>query len=186
MTEKEKRSRRWKLWYSKNRSKRLSYLRVYHPKHRPKVRENTNARAREWYHRTKKTRAHLLRAAEKRYYERNKEKMRLKNKIWVHKNYAYTLEYRRRLSLKKNFGITIEQYDAMLKEQNGVCAICGNKCKSGRRLAVDHCHKTGLNRGLLCANCNRGLGLFSDSTKLLIAAIKYLQRKNSGFQTPLG
>lgn len=177
MTEKEKRSVRWKNWYAKNRAKRLDYLKAYHPIHRPKVAENTRIRARAWYHRTKKKRAPLLRAASSRFYFKHREKCVLRNKLWVKKNYAYTLEYRRRLTLQKNFGITIEQYDEMLKSQNGKCAVCFKICTTGRRLAVDHCHKTKKVRGLLCSKCNRGLGLFNDSQHLLKAAIEYLEKQ---------
>ncbi len=85
--------------------------------------------------------------------------------------------YGRKHDLKKNYGITIEQYDEMLEAQSGVCAICQNQCSTGRRLAVDHCHEIGEIRGLLCSNCNQGIGKFKDSIKLLEAAIKYLESK---------
>lgn len=66
----------------------------------------------------------------------------------------------------------------MLGEQGGVCAICGQKETSTyrgkvRKLAVDHCHKTGRVRGLLCMNCNQGLGKFQHSHELLIKAATY-------------
>lgn len=77
------------------------------------------------------------------------------------------------------FGISLEDYDLKLEEQKGVCAICGGLCKSGKRLAVDHDHKTGNIRDLLCGNCNGGLGKFQDNPELLIKAADYL-RKHSG------
>ena len=76
--------------------------------------------------------------------------------------------------LKYTFGISLEQYNEMLKKQGSVCAICKEKCKSGKNLAVDHCHTTGKIRGLLCSNCNRGLGLFTDDKIKLSNAIIYL------------
>src|ERR1043166_7904386 len=60
----------------------------------------------------------------------------------------------RRSYLKTFYGMTLEQYDAILAEQSGVCAICTQKCSTGRRLAVDHDHIAKIIRGLLCANCN--------------------------------
>ena len=63
----------------------------------------------------------------------------------------------------------------MFKKQNGVCAICKKECITGRRLAVDHNHVTGKNRGLLCTNCNTSLGGFKDDILYLEAAIRYLQ-----------
>lgn len=74
--------------------------------------------------------------------------------------------------LQNKYGITLREYVLLLEKQNGVCAICGNEGLN--RLAVDHCHKTGVVRGLLCAQCNHGLGNFKDDPKLLISAIDYL------------
>lgn len=83
--------------------------------------------------------------------------------------------------LKKLYGSTIKQYEEMLNEQNGVCEICGGKEKvvhpktqRPRRLAVDHCHKTGKVRGLLCTNCNAIIGHANDSIELLQKAIQYI------------
>lgn len=86
----------------------------------------------------------------------------------------------RRSRFKRQFGITPEHYDAMFEAQGGVCAICGepetlvDPRKGPRRLAVDHDHETGRVRGLLCGNCNNGLGRFKDSPILLAAALAYL------------
>lgn len=74
--------------------------------------------------------------------------------------------------IKKRYGITIEEYDAMLERQSGVCAIC--KKHRGKRLSVDHCHTTGKVRGLLCNQCNLALGKFEDNIDALKAAVEYL------------
>lgn len=79
--------------------------------------------------------------------------------------------------LKNNYGITINDYDKMFKEQNGCCFIC-QKTNTDRVLAVDHCHTTGKVRGLLCGNCNNGLGRFKDNVESLKKAIEYLTRDN--------
>lgn len=84
--------------------------------------------------------------------------------------------WNRTKSLRSNFGITVEQYDAMLLQQGGVCAICGERCASGKRLAVDHDHATGAVRDLLCGHCNLGLGNFKDNPERLAKAIRYLDR----------
>ena len=77
--------------------------------------------------------------------------------------------------LKVKYGITEADYDRMAKVQGGVCAIC--KCRQRfQKLAVDHDHKTGKVRGLLCVSCNRGLGTFFDSTYRLRAAADYLDK----------
>lgn len=93
---------------------------------------------------------------------------------------SYRGEASRRYALKKNFGITPEQYDQMLANQGGKCAICKSKnpSRSGSGFfAIDHDHKTGEVRGLLCSPCNSGIGMLRDSTSILRSAIKYLSRK---------
>ena len=85
--------------------------------------------------------------------------------------------------LKRKTGIDLDAYNEMFKKQNGVCDICGGKeqavnLKTGkkRRFAVDHDHKTGKVRALLCTNCNNGLGRFNDDISLMKQAIKYLEK----------
>lgn len=95
----------------------------------------------------------------------------------------------RKWQLKKNFGITIEQYDLLLAKQNSVCAICGrleSVIVKGirRRLTVDHDHNTGKVRGLLCLGCNISIGRFNDDIGLLNAAVEYL-RENQTNETGL-
>lgn len=101
--------------------------------------------------------------ARKEYYNKPEVKNRTKDQI-----------------LKKTYNITLLEYNQLLAKQNGVCAICYNPEKTSRNmnLAVDHCHKSGMIRGLLCSNCNRAIGLLKDSSKLLASAIKYLGDKN--------
>ena len=77
--------------------------------------------------------------------------------------------------LQKKYGITLDDYDRMLKKQHGGCAICGRKAKN-RRLDVDHSHRTGKVRGILCHRCNRGLSWYNDSPALLRSAAKYLSK----------
>lgn len=83
-------------------------------------------------------------------------------------------------ALRRHHGITIEQYDVMWEQQNGKCAICGNTGE-GRALCIDHDHKTGKIRGLLCVRCNTALGSFRDDINRLRNAILYLlEQGNSG------
>jgi hypothetical protein len=87
------------------------------------------------------------------------------------------LRMRKNGHLKRKYNITLEEFEIMLKKQNGVCGICKTKTKL-KSLAVDHNHTTGQIRGLLCENCNRGLGMFRDNTDFLQQAIKYLEKKD--------
>lgn len=95
---------------------------------------------------------------------------------------AERTEYQHAWRLRKQYGITAEDYARMRADQGGVCAICGNgqshNVKNGApaRLCVDHCHTTGKVRGLLCVSCNRMLGYARDDPKLLRGAIGYLRR----------
>ena len=78
------------------------------------------------------------------------------------------------------YGISFAEYILMLKAQCDGCAICGDKVASctgaGTGMSVDHDHATGAVRGLLCADCNRGLGCFKDNTMRMEKAIAYLNR----------
>lgn len=69
------------------------------------------------------------------------------------------------------------EYARLLRQQNGLCAICGQENTSGHRLAADHDHKTGHVRGLLCHRCNTAIGLLRDDPDLLQAAIHYLEKE---------
>lgn len=77
-------------------------------------------------------------------------------------------------NLKRNYGIAPDDYDDLLASQDGVCAICKKTCLTGNRLCVDHDHKTGAVRGLLCRSCNIGLSQFEDDPVRLVVAVRYL------------
>jgi len=90
---------------------------------------------------------------------------------------------RKNRKLKYLYGMTIQEYMAMLKNQNGLCAICGEKetvinPKSSKvqKLCVDHDHKNGKVRGLLCSACNKALGLLNDDTTRVMKAHDYLKK----------
>jgi len=94
---------------------------------------------------------------------------------------ALNPEKYRSYNLKRNYGISLEDYNKLLVMQKGGCAICGQpekaidpKTQKPRSLAVDHCRESGLIRGLLCSGCNMILGNAKDSIELLEEAIEYL------------
>lgn len=80
----------------------------------------------------------------------------------------------RRCKIKRLFGITPEQCDTLLAHQGGVCAICKRASPDGRRLHIDHDHAAKTVRGLLCHDCNRGIGMFRDDARLLQVAAEYI------------
>lgn len=116
-----------------------------------------------------------FREKRRHYWQRHKD---LKGPEWAR-------ERNRRYKLEANYGLSIEDYDALSVAQGGVCAICGGLPYGGRVdarkqfLSVDHDHVTGAVRGLLCDGCNTGLGQFKDDPDRLIAAIEYLKRAAS-------
>lgn len=140
---------------------------------------------------------HFLRAI------RADEKISAVNSHWVKATRADTTEERRKLNaqyarewrlnnpektktydLKRYFGIELLEYKQLLEDQRGLCAICRGKefakkhdsTKEIRDFAVDHDHKTGKVRGLLCTNCNKGLGHFQDDADLVMKAALYLEK----------
>jgi hypothetical protein len=102
---------------------------------------------------------------------------------WFRQNPERTSASKRRLNLL-TYGLTVEEYDAMVESQGGVCAICRKPPRGtharDQRLVVDHCHTSGLNRGLLCNTCNRAIGLLGDDVELLYNAISYLTAHTKG------
>jgi len=87
----------------------------------------------------------------------------------------------RNAELQRRYGITQQDYEVMIAEQNNQCAICNATEPGGRHnrgyFVVDHCHTTGKVRKLLCNNCNTALGLVGDNTHILQSMIEYLQEK---------
>ena len=82
-------------------------------------------------------------------------------------------ESQRKSALKKHYNLTLEEYNLKLQEQNGVCEICKTP-PNKKQLAVDHCHKTGKIRKLLCANCNTALGLLYDDVNIITSLRNYI------------
>ncbi len=118
---------------------------------------------------------------QKREYDReyaalHAEQRLVRAQTWNEANPDRLRENQRRNRLKK-YGITPEQYDAMLESQGGVCALCGGPPQYGRRLSVDHCHETDRVRGLLCSYCNTAISRVEAQPDWLIKVRRYLKWK---------
>jgi len=100
------------------------------------------------------------------YKQQHKEKLRLYKEIW-YKN-------KRGDKLYKTYGITLKEFYNMLELQDYCCSICNIIFSDVIKPYVDHNHKTGKVRGLLCMNCNTGLGHFKDNYKNLVKAARYV------------
>ena len=109
--------------------------------------------------------------ASKKWKDCNKERVKKTAKEWYIKNKLKQRDYQ----LQYDYNITLEEYNKLFEKQNGNCAICGkHQSYLKKGLSVDHDHVTGKIRGLLCNNCNAGIGLLKDDIKLLTIAINYL------------
>lgn len=116
--------------------------------------------------------------AARAYYRKNKPAVLKRQKLAVAAKYGGgSLQLGYVHGRLRKFGLTLSVFQEMCRLQDDRCACCGIKVlPPKRRLAVDHDHATGRNRGLLCHHCNTGLGNFFDSPLLLIKAIEYLSR----------
>lgn len=147
-------------WYKKNRDRLLLIRKEYNKKHSESIEGKESDKIRNQLSKRK--------AYRKQYKKTEAGKisnLKYRRKPEVKQRYE---EYR----LKVRYGITTAEYWNLVAEQKGVCAICGKS--DGKKLHIDHDHKTNKVRGLLCGNCNKGLGLFKDDVSLLDKAIKYL------------
>lgn len=119
-----------------------------------------------------------IKTLQRSWYKKNSDKVKAKAKNWRSENFHKA----RMTTLKHKYKISQEELDKFLLINEGNCHICSKpetvKSKNGKikSLALDHCHVTNTNRGMLCHSCNVGLGLFKDSTELLNAAIMYLNK----------
>jgi Recombination endonuclease VII len=139
-------------------------------------RERRRAADPSWWEEVKRKRRDSMRAS----YHASEEirRKRLENaRAWGMRNKEKVTEAHRKRKLARKFGITPEQYEAMLHRQNGVCALCHNP-PNGIRLAVDHDHRSGKVRGLLCTRCNQTLGMVEKRFPL-IDLVLYLNRNKA-------
>ena len=115
------------------------------------------------------------------YKTRNKGRVLLRAAEWKRKNPGAIRAINIKGKLKSRYGLSTEDYELILDSQDGVCAICRTEDPGHHgRFYIDHCHKTGDIRGLLCSRCNTGLGLFLDNPERLSAAIAYLSSHEAG------
>lgn len=134
-----------------------------------------------------KTRCQNCADKRKEYRKRNLEKINQGIREWTEKNknrikkqkhayYESNKEAHWQRNLKR-YGITVDEYNAILSSQGGHCAICSRACEEdGKKLSVDHDHRTGQVRGILCARHNFALGQVGDDPETLINLVNYLKR----------
>lgn len=130
---------------------------------------------REWNARRRREHPDEVRAADRARYAANPEKY----KAQAMAIYWRDWEKIRLRELARRYGITVQLYLDLHEQQRGACGICGRPEAEvpKKRLAVDHDHKTGRVRGLLCQDCNFALGLLHDDSQLLAAASKWIRNR---------
>lgn len=115
-----------------------------------------------------------------------KEKLKTYQREWNRKpeNLQKRLDYQKtptgkivkwRTKLKIRYGLTEEKYNDMLSKQDNVCAVCKEAFESSKNRHIDHCHKSGKVRGIICNHCNRALGAVRDRVDILDSLIEYLR-----------
>lgn len=165
---------RWQRSSPEARRKRIEANQRWRKKNRDKVR----AFGRKYYH----AKSDACRAASRRYHDEQRtnpaylRRMASRNKAARDANPEAHFYAR----LRVVYGLTRTQYDEMLVKQGGVCAACERPEKVKmrgklKRLSVDHCHRSGRVRGLLCAGCNAGIGHFRDDPALLRKVATWLE-----------
>lgn len=106
---------------------------------------------------------------------KTKRKDRDRTNVWKKQNAEHVRAYRRRVRLAL-YRLDAEAFERMRAEQFNLCAICVGPLLPGKGTQIDHCHKTGRVRGLLCPGCNVGLGMFQDGPLRLRLAAAYVER----------
>jgi hypothetical protein len=125
-----------------------------------------------------------MREANNRYAQRHPERVKANNDKQNARNRdsGYHAQWQREVgywrAAEQKYGISRHEHERMLERQGGKCAICGapDSCKGTDRLLVDHDHRTGKVRGLLCSPCNTVLGLVDDESGRLVSAAAYLMQ----------
>lgn len=159
------------------RKKDLNYAREYDKNYRLKNLEKVKQASREHWHENKEK----YKKTRKKYYTENKEEIQKKSKEYYQKTKERRAFCNRKTHLKVNYNLSLEEYSSMAINQNNCCAIC-NKPETTflngkqRKLAVDHDHKTGKIRELLCGDCNTTLGKLNEDIELFNKFIKYLEK----------
>lgn len=165
---------RCRAWYYANRDRAMASARAWKVANPDRARAVSSAS----YHRTKHLKDPEQEKQRKaRYRQNNKEKCNAAAKEWRKANPIIAKEVQRWSSVKYRTGCTKELFLSLFNKQEGKCAICAKE--SSRNLHVDHCHRLGTVRGLLCGPCNRMIGMAYENKGVLLAAVAYLARDDN-------
>lgn len=162
-------------WAKRHREEHRDEIRARKKVYREANRDRENERTAQWRARNPDKIAGYQEAARREYASdpETRAKRREYARRYRDEHREWYRDYARRRSLLRKYGLTLEGLHAMLAAQDGRCAICRRVVDY--MLLVDHDHDTGVVRGLLCRECNLGLGHFGDSISSLLAAAEYLR-----------
>jgi hypothetical protein len=164
---------RQKAYNEANKEKRAAYQKAWYEANK----EKHNGAQKAWRELNKER----LAARQRARYQANRAEIDARNKAWEEANPEAVKAMRRAASFRRKYGLTVEAWEAMLASQGGRCAGCGTVfgLLRGSEPHVDHCHRTGAVRGLLCGSCNHAIGHAGDNPKTLRALARYLERVRS-------
>jgi hypothetical protein len=137
---------------------------------------------RQYHSNWRKSHPESVKWSSNKYHQANRKKMIIKSKAYHQRMKRerpdYVLKQQRKRSLAKLYGLSTEEYNIMFESQRGLCAVCCLPDSSRRdgRLSVDHNHKTGKIRQLLCTKCNLALGAVGDKIENLLSMIEYIKK----------
>jgi hypothetical protein len=158
------------------------YDKLYYLKNKEKIKENTS----NYYYNNKEK----CSKSRHEYYINNKEEIDKDNNRWAQMNRSTSNGYKKQYRLKnidkiksnqyiKTYGITLEQKNQMIKDQNGLCGCCGESMGDNpHNMHMDHCHITNKIRKVLCSKCNHALGLMGESEKKVLLLLEYTKYCN--------
>lgn len=160
MSTAERARKRAKAWYRANRERAKKRIAIWQKANPEKVKAN------------RKKHKKSIRAGQKRCYQKRQDHYIRKASLWNRVNRARRLEIARASHLLRKYGLQMTQYLSLLKDCGGKCLLCLEPLETA---CVDHNHKTGEVRGLLCRLCNSGIGMFKESPEALRRAADYLE-----------
>jgi hypothetical protein len=167
VVQKSKKAQTWKKWRANN------------PRTEAQKSKKADAQ-RKW----RKDNPEVAKKLTQERYQKDPQAARARVQKWRKDHPEQWSQIQRASNLRTKYGISVEEFDALLLSQGGCCAICGSSDSQMRKkkgkltgcFAVDHDHETGKVRGLLCGHCNTGLGLLRDNVEILKKALVYLSK----------
>ena len=159
-----------KKYYQEHKQQEKDYQKKYYWKNPEKCRKNSTEYRRINPEKVKEIKRNCN--------LKHKDRINSYNKIYYTKNKDnFNKEKKWGQFIHREYNITVEEYEALQKQQDNKCGICNKPFAGKRRHSIDHLHKTKIIRGLLCGKCNSALGLFKDHPKILLKAINWVKKE---------